>query len=88
MKEQIEQRLGQEISEPLYKKALIYAKNKQNYIYANERREIVLQEWYLQKLIEEYVRILAFSKFTMDLCRMFNDMEKEHSAICQSALND
>ncbi len=34
------------------------------------------------------VRSLALSKFTMDLCRTLQNMEKEHSANCQSALTD
>ena len=49
---------------------------------------VVVQHWYLVKLTEEYVRSLAFSKFTMDLCRALRDMEKEHSASCQSAPTD
>ena len=48
----------------------------------------MLEHWYLVKLTEEYVRSLAFSKFTMDLCRALRDMEKEHSASCQSAPTD
>lgn len=38
--------------------------------------------------LEEYVRSLAFSKFTMDLCRTLRDMEKEHSIRNQSAPTD
>ena len=48
-------------------------------IYQREQREVVLQHWYLVKLTEEYVRSLAFSKFTMDLCSALRDMEKECS---------
>lgn len=42
------------------------------------KNSIVLLHWYLAKLTEEYVRSNVFSKFTMDLCRIFRDMEKEH----------
>lgn len=52
---------------------------------AADYMSIVLQHWYLVKLTEEYVRSLAFSKFTMDLCRTLQDMEKEHPIINQSA---
>lgn len=62
-----------------------YARHKQEYIYQREHRQVVLQHWYLVKLTEEYVRSLAFSKFTMDLCRTLQDMEKEHPIINQSA---
>ena len=40
------------------------------------------------RLTEEYVRSFAFSEFTMDLCSALHDMEKEHSANCQSAPTD
>ena len=56
---------------------------------AESLRESEPLDWgYLVKLTEEYVRSLAFSKFTMDLCRALRDMEKEHSASCQSAPTD
>ena len=51
-------------------------------------REGAADYWYLVKLTEEYVRSLAFSKFTMDLCRTLRDMEKEHSIRNQSAPTD
>ena len=62
-----------------FEQALKYARHKQEYIYQREQREVVLQHWYLVKLTEEYVRSLAFSKFTMDLCSALRDMEKECS---------
>jgi len=37
---------------------------------------------------EAGIHISAFPKFTMDLCRTLRDMEKEHSANCQSAPMD
>ena len=52
-------------------------KKKQDYIYKQEKRAVVMQRWYLVKLIEEYVRSLEFSKLTMDLCKKCDDMEKE-----------
>ena len=87
-REEIEELLECEIADEQFKKALEYAKRKQAYIYQREQRLVVLQRWYLVKLTEEYVRSLAFSKFTMDLCSALRDMEKEHSAICQSAPTD
>ena len=74
-----------EITDEQFEEALKYARHKQEYIYQRERRQVVLQHWYLVKLTEEYVRGLAFSKFTMDLCRTLQDMEKEHPIINQSA---
>ena len=77
-KEEVEELLGCEITEKQFDKALEYAKRKQDYIYRQEHRAVVLQHWYLVKLTEEYVRSLALSKITMDLCRTLHDMEKEH----------
>lgn len=68
MKQEIEQQLGCEIPETLYQEACTYAKNKQAYIYSQEGRTIVFEDWYLKKLVEEYVVSLALSSYTMDLC--------------------
>lgn len=87
-KREVEELLGCVITDEQFNEALDYARRKQEYIYNRERRTVVLQHWYLVKLTEEYVRSLAFSKFTMDLCSALRDMEKEHSAICQSAPTD
>lgn len=87
-KKEVEQMLRCEITDEQFEEALKYAKHKQEYIYQQEQSSVVLQHWYLVKLTEEYVRSLAFSKFTMDLCSTLRDMEKEHSAICQSAPTD
>lgn len=87
-KREVEELLGCSITDSLFKEALGYAKGKQEYIYRLEQRPVILQHWYLVKLTEEYVRSLAFSKFTMDLCRTLRDMEKEHSVKDQSAHMD
>ena len=76
-KKEVEELLGCEITDEQFEEALKYARHKQEYIYQRERRQVVLQHWYLVKLTEEYVRSLAFSKFTMDLCRTLQDMEKD-----------
>lgn len=87
-RQEVEELLGYEITEEQFKEALKYAVKKRHYIYSRERRPVVLQRWYLAKLTEEYVRSLAFSKFTMDLCRTLQDMEKEHSVKYQSTPTD
>ncbi len=87
-KEEVEYLLGCGITDDQFREALVYAKRKQDFIYKHEGNPVVLQHWYLVKLTEEYVRSLAFSKFTMDLCRTLRNMEKEHSASCQSAPTD
>ena len=87
-KKEVEELLGCEITDEQFEEALKYARHKQEYIYQRERRQVVLQHWYLVKLTEEYVRSLAFSKFTMDLCSALRDMEKEHSIRNQSAPTD
>ena len=87
-KGEVEKLLGCMITDEQFNKALGYARKKQEYIYNRDHRAVVLQRWYLVKLTEEYVRSLALSKFTMDLCSTLRDMEKEHSVNCQSAPTD
>lgn len=77
-KAEVEELLGSGITDSMFDEALCYARKKQEYIYQNDGREVVLQHWYLVKLTEEYVRNLAFSKFTMELCMELHNMEKEH----------
>lgn len=85
LKKDVENLLGFEITLKQLQEAYNLAIKKQKYIYEIEHRKIVLQYWYLTKLTEEYVRSLSLSDFTVELCRMIIDMEKEHSAICKSA---
>ena len=77
-KEEVEAWLGYRITDSHFENALECAERKQVYIYEHEKREAVMQRWYLIKLTEEYARSLAFSKFTMDLCSMRHNKEKEH----------
>lgn len=76
-KSEVEELLGCEVDEKLFRDALAYAKKKQQYSYEREKRPVILQHWYLVKLTEECVRALAFSRFTMDLCETLNNIEKE-----------
>ena len=87
-KREVEELLGCTITDEQFEQALKYARHKQEYIYQREPRKVVMQHWYLVKLTEEYVRSLAFSKFTMDLCRTLRDMEKEHPITDRSAPTD
>lgn len=84
-REEVEVLLGCGITDKQFKEALKFAKRKQEYIYKREHQAVVLQHEYLIMLTEEYVRRLAFTKFTMDLCRTLRDMEKEHPVKNQSA---
>lgn len=86
-KEEVEQLLGCGLAEGLFNNALEYAQRKQDYIYKQERRGVVLQHWYLVYLTAEYAKSLAFSVMTMNLCRLHN-MEKEHLAKNQGAPTD
>ncbi|MDD2979577.1 MAG: hypothetical protein PHN80_06340 [Hespellia sp.] len=83
-KKEVEDLLKCEITDSQFEEALEYAKRKQKYIYEKDHRTVVMQHWYLVKLTEEYVISLTFSHFTMDLCSMLKDMEKEHSVKDQS----
>lgn len=73
-KEEVEELLKHEITDKEFQEALQYARHMQQYIYQQERRPVVLQNWYLVKLTEEYVRSLDFSKYTMGLCRIAQDV--------------
>lgn len=55
-KREVEELLGAEISEDLFRKALEYAKRKQAYIFSREKRSVVMEHWYLVKLTEECAR--------------------------------
>ena len=87
-KREVEELLGYGISDDRFQEALECARRKQEYIYSRDPRPAVLQRWYLVKLTEEYVSSLELTQVTMDLCREVYDMEKEHSVLDQSALQD
>ena len=74
-KREVEELLGTEISEDLFQKA---------YIFSQEKRSVVMEHWYLVKLTEECARSLAFSWFTMALCKELNNMKRE-PGICHSS---
>ncbi len=79
---------GSSITDSMFEEALSYAKRKQAYIYQREGRKVVMQRWYLLELVKEYVRNLAFSRFTMDLCREVCNMEKERPQKQQALTKD
>ena len=87
-KTEAEERLNASITDSMFEEALIYAKRKQAYIYQHERREVVMQRWYLLELVKEYVRNLVFSRFTMDLCREVCNVEKERPQKQQALTKD
>lgn len=87
-KREVEELLGCMITDGQFNEALGYARKKQEYIYNRDHQAVVLQHWYLVKLTEEYVRSLALSEFTMDLCSTLHNMGKEHSVKNQSAPTD
>lgn len=76
-KTKLETILGSSITDSVFKEALNCAKKKQAYIYQREKREEVLQEWYLLELTKEYVKGITLSKFTLDLCLEVNKTKAE-----------
>lgn len=72
-KEEVEDLLKRKVPDDLFQQALIYAKKKQAYIYSREKRAVVMQHWYLVVLTAEFVGCIAFSAYTVELCR-----KKEH----------
>ena len=83
-KREVEERLKSCVSDEQFNEALEYAGRKQRYIYESTNNPVVMQHWYLVELTVEYIRSMIFSQLTMDLCRTLQNMEKEHSAKCQS----
>ena len=76
-KEEVEKLLGYEISEENFDEALGHAKRKQELLSKIDKRPVIMDHWYLVILIKEYVEICAFSRFTLERCKMLQDMEKE-----------
>lgn len=64
----LETMLGSSITDTMFKEALGCARQKQEYIYQREKREEVLQDWYLLELMKEHIKSIALSKFTLELC--------------------
>lgn len=79
IQEQVEKQLGCKIPEELYQEAFTCAKKKQSYLYNQEKRGVIKEDWYLILLIKEYIGNLAFSQYTFSLCQ---HREKKHSAEC------
>ncbi len=79
-KREIEMLIGENIDKNLFEKALEYARRKQADIYEREKREVILERWYLEDLVRGYVISLTLSKVTLDFCKLINyrmdDMEK------------
>lgn len=87
IKDNVEIILKKSLTQNEFEEAFKLAKKKQNYIYIRDNNKTVLQNWYLVALTAEYVRSLAFQRFTMDLCERHENMEKEHfTHKCKSAL--
>lgn len=84
-KQEVEDLLGFTITDEQLSEALMYARKKQRFGYEREHNPVMLQHWYLVKLTEECVRSFAFSRFTMELCELRRNMEKEHPVNDQSA---
>ncbi len=77
-KSEIEKIVGCEISDEAFSLALQYAERKQARAYQLEGRKEILEPWYLTQLVAEQVKSNALTDFTLDLCRTFAYMEKEH----------
>lgn len=90
MKEQIEDQLGFSITEEQFQESAERAGKKLDRIisqYGDAAGNRHRPE-YLAELIYEDIIMDIFSKATVFLAENMLDMEKEHSAICQSALSD
>lgn len=70
-KKDVEELLKCSISDEMYREALESARRKQRYIFSQEHRAVVLQDWYLLQLTMEAVISLTFQKFTLDYAKRF-----------------
>lgn len=77
-KEEVEEYLGVNITDKQFEEAMESARIKQNYLYERYANPVMLQHWYLVKLVEEHVISHALTKLTMDLCDMHYNMKKEY----------
>lgn len=77
-KTRLETMLGSSITDSMFKEALNCARQKQAYIYQREKREEVLQGWYLLELTKEYIKSIALSKLTLELCKEACKIKEEY----------
>ena len=78
-KEEVESVLGFEIPNCLFNMAYQDALRKQMHIfYRVDRREVVLQDWYLIKLTVEYVRIILFQIELEERNLAINEKKRTH----------
>lgn len=78
----------QQIIEPeVYDKVLEAAKRKQA-LHISLGYEEADSESYLEEMIEDQYKAMAFSKITIGMCLALAEMEKEHPENFQSALNN
>ena len=67
-KSRVEEMLGSKITNQQFADALASAERKQAYIYQTTGNPVALQEWYLEKLTQEYVLSLELTRVTMEAC--------------------
>ena len=77
IRENIENELNTKLTDEQFEEAYEMAAMKQQFIFAREHRNVIMSIWYLEMLVLEYVRNLAFSHYTMDLCEVCGN-KKEH----------
>ena len=79
IRENIESELNTALTDEQFEEAYEMAAMKQQFIFAREHRAVIMSLWYLEMLVMEYVRNLAFSHYTMDLCEVCGN-KKERSS--------
>lgn len=84
-KNDVEVCLGHAITDRQFSEALQRSIRKQVHIYRIVKEPEVMRSWYLAVLTAECVNDTVFSEATLELSRGIRNMEKEHSAKCQSA---
>lgn len=90
MKKQVEKELGFEITEEQFRQSEERAQEKLTSIISRfgDSCGIRRKPEYLAELIYEDVIANIFSKATIIVAKNVRNMEKEHPAICRSALSD
>ena len=83
-KEEVEALLHSQVTNKEFDIAVKKARKKQQYIYDQTKRSVVLEDWYLVKLAEEFILSDRLSNLTADICEMLREKEssengKEHA---------
>lgn len=65
-REEVENWMNDTVSEQMFELALEHARYKQNYLYEQTGRQVIMQRWYLIQLTAECACSLALTEYTQE----------------------